>query len=100
MPLFRLTLVTLFARKAWFFVIFAVLLLGIIYIFRQVITLGPELKWLDRVRKESSGGLIFPGAAAQDKPPRLLGHLAVGGVGIVAQLAHGAQDRDPSIGFE
>ncbi len=56
--------------------ILGVLLLGIAYIFRQVITLRPEIEWLDRFRKESTGGLIFPGTMSQEKPPRLLGPMA------------------------
>ncbi|MCG8356587.1 MAG: flagellar motor protein MotA [Kiloniellales bacterium] len=56
--------------------ILGVLVLGIAYIFRQVITLGPEISWLERVRKESSGGLIYPGTLSQEKPPRLLGPMA------------------------
>ena len=53
-----------------------VLILGIVYIFRQVITLKPEVDWLDALRKESSGGLIFPGELSNAKPPRLLGPMA------------------------
>lgn len=53
-----------------------VLVLGIVYIFRQVITLKPEVDWLDHLRKESSGGLIFPGQLSDARPPRLLGPMA------------------------
>ncbi len=56
--------------------ILGVLLLGIAYIFRQVITLRPEIDWLDRFRKESTGGLVFPGTMSQERPPRLLGPMA------------------------
>ena len=56
--------------------ILGVLLLGIIYIFRQVFSLRPEIAWLDRLKVESSGGLIFPGAMDDAKPPRLLGPMA------------------------
>lgn len=56
--------------------ILAVLLLGIIYIFRQVIMLKPEVDWLDRLRSESSGGLIFPGVLSETRPPKLLGPMA------------------------
>ena len=52
------------------------LLLGIVYIFRQVITLKPEIDWLEHVRKESSGGLIFPGTMTETRPPRLLGPMS------------------------
>ncbi len=56
--------------------ILGVLLLGILHIFRQVLTLRPEVAWLDRIRAESSGGLVFPGALREEDPPRLLGPLA------------------------
>ena len=52
--------------------ILGVLVLGIIYIFRQVIMLKPEVDWLVRLRRESKGGLLFPGALSQERPPRLL----------------------------
>jgi hypothetical protein len=56
--------------------ILGVLLLGIIYIFRQVISLRPEVAWLERLREESSGGLLAPGALTDVKAPRLLGPMA------------------------
>ena len=56
--------------------ILGVLLLGIAYIFRQVIMLKPEIDWLDRLRRESSGGLVFPGEISDQRPPRLLGPMA------------------------
>jgi hypothetical protein len=53
--------------------ILGVLLLGIIYIFRQVVSLRPEIAWLERLRAESSERLIFPESLATERPPRLLG---------------------------
>ncbi len=40
--------------------IVGVLLLGVVYIFRQVISLRPELDWLGRLRAESKERLIYP----------------------------------------
>ncbi|MFQ6018215.1 MAG: flagellar motor protein MotA [Kiloniellaceae bacterium] len=56
--------------------ILGVLLFGIGYIFRQVIVLRPEINWLERLRRESSGGLVFPGALSESRPPRLLAPMA------------------------
>ena len=56
--------------------ILGVLLLGIVYIFRQVIVLRPEIDWLERLAKESQGGLVFPGALSDKRPPRLLGPMS------------------------
>ena len=52
------------------------LLLGVVYIFRQVFMLHPEIAWIEKFRQESSGRLIFPGALAQERPPRLLAPMA------------------------
>jgi hypothetical protein len=52
--------------------ILLVLAVGIIYIFRQVLMLTPEVKWLEHLRHESRGGLIFPGALSGERAPRLL----------------------------
>jgi len=56
--------------------IIGVLLLGIVYIFRQVIILRPEVDWLSDLRRESSGGLVFPTALSERRPPRLLSPMA------------------------
>ena len=56
--------------------ILGVLLLGVVYIFRQVFMLHPEIAWIEKFRQESSGRLIFPGALAQERPPRLLAPMA------------------------
>lgn len=53
--------------------ILGVLLLGVIYIFRQVIVLHPEVDWLERLRRETQGGVVFPGALSGQRAPRLLG---------------------------
>src|SRR3546814_6706309 len=46
---------------------------GIGYSFWQVLSLREEMYWLEPLRRESRGGLVFPGALSQDTPPRLLG---------------------------
>ncbi len=56
--------------------IVGVMLLGVIYIFRQVIMLKPEIDWLEHLQHEARGGLIFPGSLSDEKPPRLLGPMA------------------------
>jgi hypothetical protein len=56
--------------------ILGVLLLGILYIFRQVISLRPEVAWLERLQVEGSEGLLAPGDLADVKVPRLLGPMA------------------------
>lgn len=56
--------------------IVGVLFIGIFYIFRQVVTLRPEITWLEHLRRESKGGLAFPGALSDTRPPRLLGPMA------------------------
>ncbi len=57
--------------------ILGVLLLGIVYIFRQVFSLRPEIVWLEPLANESQGGrLVFPGALAEKRPPSLLGPMA------------------------
>ncbi len=56
--------------------IIGVLLLGVVYIFRQVFMLHPEIAWIEKFRQESSGRLVFPGALAQERPPRLLAPMA------------------------
>jgi hypothetical protein len=56
--------------------ILGVLLLGVVYIFRQVISLRPEVAWLERLQVETSGGLLTPGVLSDEKAPRLLGPMA------------------------
>lgn len=64
------------ANRALNGMILAVLVIGVAYIFRQVIVLKPEVEWLDRLRSESSGALVYPGALSEEKPPKLLGPMA------------------------
>ncbi len=53
--------------------IMLILLFGIGLSFVQVLGLRGEIHWLETLRRESRGGLIFPGTLSQDTPPRLLG---------------------------
>ena len=53
--------------------ILLILLIGIFYSFLQVLRLRGEIHWLETLRRESRGGLVFPGTLSQDTPPRLLG---------------------------
>ncbi|WP_215904998.1 flagellar motor protein MotA [Rhodovibrio salinarum] len=55
--------------------ILGVLLLGIIYIFRQVLLLRPEVEWIERFRSESQGQGL-PSSLQNERPPRLLSPLA------------------------
>lgn len=55
--------------------ILGVLLFGIVYIFRQVVVLRAEVNYLDRLRGESEGGIMYPEEAGQ-RPPRLLRPMA------------------------
>ena len=56
--------------------IVGVLLLGVVYIFRQVIVLRPEIDWLENMAKASQDGLVFPGNLTDKRPPRLLAPMA------------------------
>jgi biopolymer transport protein ExbB/TolQ len=53
--------------------ILLILLIGIIYSFVQVLGLRGEIHWLETLRRESRGGLVFPGTLSQESPPKLLG---------------------------
>jgi len=53
--------------------IILILLIGIAYSFIQVLGLRGEIYWLETLRRESRGGLVFPGTLSQERPPRLLG---------------------------
>jgi hypothetical protein len=54
-------------------VILGILLAGILYIFRQVMLLDPEIDWIERFRRElASGDVEMPAGP----PPRLLGPMA------------------------
>lgn len=53
--------------------IILILIIGIAYSFVQVLGLRGEIHWLETLRRESRGGLVFPGTLSQEHPPRLLG---------------------------
>ncbi|MBV9687147.1 MAG: flagellar motor protein MotA [Alphaproteobacteria bacterium] len=53
-------------------VILGILIAGIVYIFRQVLLLDPEIEWIEEFRNHQSGG----GDSARDVSPRLLGPMA------------------------
>jgi hypothetical protein len=57
-------------------VILGVMLLGAVYIFRQVLLLRPEIAWLSRLQQETRDRLFFPDSLARLPPPRLLGPMA------------------------
>jgi hypothetical protein len=57
-------------------VILGVMLLGAVYIFRQVFLLRPEIAWLSRLQQETRDRLFFPDALTRLPPPRLLGPMA------------------------
>ena len=52
-------------------VILGILIAGIIYIFRQVLLLDPELDWIARFRNQQGGD-----DSPSERPPRLLGPMA------------------------
>jgi hypothetical protein len=54
-------------------VILGILIAGIIYIFRQVLLLDPELDWIVRFRNQQNGD---DSLAREGRPPRLLGPIA------------------------
>ena len=57
--------------------ILGVLLLGILYTFRQVLLLRPEVAWLERVQAETRHhGPVVSSSVAEERPPRLLAPLA------------------------
>ena len=56
--------------------IIGVFLLGVLLIFRQVLTLTPEIRWIEKFKQESSGRMVFPGALSEERPPRLLAPMA------------------------
>lgn len=56
--------------------ILGVLLLGVVYIFRQVTLLRPEIAWIEKFRHEAGGRLVFPSALDEQRSPRLLAPMA------------------------
>jgi len=53
-------------------VILGILIAGVVYIFRQVLLLDPELEWIEEFRGHQSGG----SDSGRDVSPRLLGPMA------------------------
>ena len=56
--------------------ILGVLVLGVVYIFRQVLLLRPEIVWIEKFKHEASGRLVFPSALDEQRAPRLLAPMA------------------------
>jgi hypothetical protein len=56
--------------------IVSVLLIGIGYIFRQVLALRIDVTWLEHLRHETRGGVVFPDSLARENKPRLLNPMA------------------------
>ena len=57
-----------FATNPWLNgMILGVLLFGVVFVFRQVLLIGPEVKWLDAYRR---------GQTVSNKPPKLLSSMA------------------------
>ncbi len=56
--------------------ILGVLVLGVVYIFRQVISLRPEIVWIEKFKHEASGRLVFPSTLDEERAPRLLAPMA------------------------
>lgn len=56
--------------------IVSVLLIGIGYIFRQVLALRIDVSWLEHLRHETRGGVVFPDSLARENKPRLLSPMA------------------------
>ena len=54
--------------------ILGVLLLGIVYSFRQVLSLRPEIAWMGRLREESKERLIYPEGLAAERGAVEVGH--------------------------
>jgi len=57
-------------------VILTVALLGILHIFRQVLLLNGEVRWLDRLKTETQDRLFYPDSLRQLPQPRVLGPMA------------------------
>jgi len=57
-------------------VILAVMFLGILHIYRQVLLLRPEGRWLERLRYETRDRLFFPDSLSELPRPRLLSPMA------------------------
>lgn len=57
-------------------IILGVLLIGILYNFRSVVILYPEVRWIDGFRRRQSGALADEETADLEHPPRLLTPMA------------------------
>ncbi len=57
-------------------VILAVAVLGTLHIFRQVIMLGAEVRWLEHLKEETRERLFYPDSLKQLPQPRVLGPMA------------------------
>ncbi len=57
-------------------VILAVALLGILHTIRQVILLGPEVRWLQQLMQETRERLFYPDSLKELPQPRVLGPMA------------------------
>jgi len=56
--------------------IVSVLLIGIGYMFRQVLALRVDIGWLEHLRHETRGGVVFPDSLSRESKPRLLSPMA------------------------
>jgi len=56
--------------------IVSVLFIGIGYMFRQVIALRVDIDWLEHLRHETRGGVVFPDSLSRESKPRLLNPMA------------------------
>ena len=65
-----------FANAALNGLIVGVLVLGIIYNFRQVVRLYPEVNWIDAFRRSIDADALHPAAPEQPHPPKLLAPMA------------------------
>jgi hypothetical protein len=52
--------------------ILGVLIFGVLYVFRQVLMLNAEVRFLEHLKAESEGGIIYPDAIQEGAAPRLL----------------------------
>ncbi|GAB5469457.1 MAG: hypothetical protein Kilf2KO_24870 [Rhodospirillales bacterium] len=57
-------------------VILGVAFLGILHIFRQIILLGAEVRWLEQLKLETRERLFYPDSLKHLPPPRVLGPMA------------------------
>src|SRR3546814_16762959 len=71
-------LVDAFSANVWLNgLILLILFIGIVYRFVQVLVLRGEIYWLEPLRRESRGGLVFPGPRSQRSEARREGKACV-----------------------